>query len=225
MTIVFYYWFSSLMYFVPMATYTTYRITFSAFLIVASREKCRETLHRNRFLTAAIINIVSTVLLFFFPFGIGYSGPTAEEMVMVILFIMVNSLITHIPGIISYGLVFFNYGHKNRRQIGNYLKYSGLFWLIFSIWASISLFSPFNNMSQLPWILDTIFNFPTFLVIVVLQQILSIGNWFSVLANFFLLLHAFLNKDRTLKIAGFIHFIWQATIVLSFIPSYLWIYL
>lgn len=225
MTIVFYYWFSSLMYFVPMAMYTTYRITFSAFLIVASREKGRETLYRNRFLTAAIIIIVSTALLFFFPVGIGYSSPTAEEMAIVVLFIMLNSLITHIPGIISYGLVFFNYGYKNRRQIGNYMTYSGLFWFIFSIWASISLFSPFNNMSQLPWILHTVFDFPIFLVFGVLQQILSIGMWLSVLANIFLLLHAFLNKDRTLKIAGFIHFIWQATIVLSFIPSYLWMYL
>lgn len=221
MTIIFHFWFSSLAYFVPIAMYSAFRITFSAFLIVYSQEKGRETLHKNLILIAAIINIVSTVLLFFIPSGSTAYSPTVEERAMRNLFLIITSLITYIPSIISFGVVFFIYGYKNRRQIGNYLMYSGLFWLVFTIWASFSLFSPFNNMPQLPLILDDILNFPSILVYIIISQILTIGFWFSVLANIFLLIHAFLNKDQSLKIAGLIYFIWHATIGLSSIPLYI----
>lgn len=225
MAITFQFWFSSLEHFVPIAMYCAFRIAFSAFLIASSRDKGRETLHKNLMLLAAIINIVSTVLLFFFPIGSRAYSPTVEEEALRNLFIIIGSLITYIPSIISFGLVFFIYGYKNRRQIGNYLMYSGVFWLIFTKWASISLFSPFNNTPQLPMIIDLIFNLPSSLVYVISFQILAIGSWFSVLANFFLLIHAFLTKDRMLKIAGLIYFIWHATIGLSFIPLYFSIYL
>lgn len=225
MAIIFHFWFSSLAYFVPIAMYSAFRITFSVFLIVSSREKGRETLHKNLILIAAIINIVSTALLFFFPVGFSGYSTTEEEEAMIYLFIIIASLITYIPGIISFGVVFVIYGYKNRRQIGNHLMYSGLFWLIFTIWASVSLFSPFSNTSQLPMILDQVFNFPSFLVYSIMFQILAIGSWFSVLANIFLLIHAFLNKDQMLKIAGLIYFVWHATIGLSFIPLYFSIYL
>lgn len=225
MTIIFHYWFSSLAYFVPIAMFSAYKITFSAFLIVSSQEKGRETLHKNLLLIAAIINIVSTVLLFFFPIGSSGYSPTVEEKAIRNLFIIITSLITYVPGIISFGLIFFIYGYKNRRQIGNHLMYSGLFWLVFTIWASFSLFSPFSNTPQLPMILDQVFNFPSFLVYVILSQILTIGFWFSVLANIFLLIHAFLNKDQSLKIAGLIYFVWHATIGLSSIPFYIMMFL
>lgn len=227
MAIIFHFWFSSLACFVPVAMYSAFKITFSAFLIVSSREKRREMLRKNLILIAAIINIISTVLLFFFPIGFtGYSS-TVEERAMINLFIIIASLITYIPGIVSFGVVFFIYGYKNRRKIGNYLMYSGLFWLIFTIWASISLFSPFSNTPQLPMILEnlSIFNPPGPLVAVITIQILAIGSWFSVLANIFLLIHAFLDKDRMLKIAGLIYFVWHATIGLSFILQYLSMYL
>ena len=218
MAIIFHFWFSSLGHFVPIAMYSAYRITFSVFLIVSSRERSRETLHKNLLLIAAIINIVSTVLIFFFPIGSTAYSPTVEERALRNLFIIIASLITYIPGIISFGVVFFIYGYKNRRQIGNHLMYSGVFWLVFTIWASISLFSPFSNTPQLSMILDNIFNLPSFLVYSIMFQILAIGSWFSVLANIFLLIHAFLNKDQMLKIAGLIYFVWHATIGLSFIP-------
>ena len=225
MTIIFHYWFSSLAYFVPIAMFSAYKITFSAFLIVSSREKSRETLYKNLLLIAAIINIVSTVLLFFFPTGYATSSPTVEEKAIFYLFIIIPILITYVPSIFSFGIVFIIYGYKNRRQIGNYLMYSGLFWLVFTIWASFSLFSPFGGPPQLPLILNDILNFPSFWAYVILSQILSIGFWFNVLANIFLLIHAFLNKDQSLKIAGLIYFIWYATIGLSIIPLYIEIFL
>ncbi len=221
MTIIFHYWFSSFAYFFPVAVYSTFIFAFSAFLIIASREKEREMLHKKLLLIAAIINIVSTALLYFFPSSFTSYSATGEEEALIYLFIVITSLITYIPRIISFGIIFFIYGHKNRRQIGNYLMYSGLLWLIFAIWASISIFSPFGTAPQLPFILDRILNFPSMFVYIMLSQILSIGLWFGVLANVFLLIHAYSNNHKPLKIAGLIFFIWNATIGLSFIPTYI----
>lgn len=221
MTIVFHYWFSSFAHFIPIGVYSAFIIAFSAFLIIASREKDRKTVHNKLLLIAAIVNIVSTALLFFFPSGFTFSSPTAEEEALAYLLITIASLTTYIPRIFSFGIIFLIYGNKNRRQIGNFLMYSGLFWLIFAIWASISLFSPFGSVSNLLYVLQDIINFPSVFVYIILNQILSIGHLFGVLANIFLLIHAYLNKDKSLKIAGFIYFISQAAIGLSFIPVYI----
>ncbi len=72
--------------------YSAFRITFSAFLIVYSQEKGRETLHKNLILIAAIINIVSTVLLFFIPSGSTAYSPTVEERAMRNLFLIITFL-------------------------------------------------------------------------------------------------------------------------------------
>lgn len=225
MAISFQFWFSSLGHFLPVAVFSAYKITFSAFLIVSGREKGREKIYKNLVLLAGIVNIVSTAALFFIPVGSTAYGATEEEIVLRNLIIILSSLITFIPGIISFGVVFSIYGYKNRRHIGNYLMYSGLFWLIFTIWASISISNPYSNVSFLPYILDDIFNFPNFGVLLIMSQILAVGFWFNVLGNIFLLIHAFLNKDRRLKIAGLIYLTWYATIGLSSIPYYLSIYL
>jgi hypothetical protein len=201
--------------------YSGYIIAFSAFLIIASRDEDREPQHSKLLLFAAIVNIISTALLYFFPSGFSYSSITTEERFLRTLLTIIPSLIIYIPNIFSFGIVFTFYGYKNRRQIGNYLMYSGLFWLVFTIWASVCIFSPYGSMPQLPFILDEIVNFPHYFIPLIISQILLVGSGFDTLANIFLLIHAFLNKDKSLKIAGLIYFIGNATFGLSFIPTYI----
>ncbi|MFX1269917.1 MAG: hypothetical protein ACFFAK_18305, partial [Promethearchaeota archaeon] len=163
MTIIFHFWFNSFAYFLPLGMYSAYMIAFSVFLIIASKEKDRTTIFKNHLKYAAIVNFISIILLFFFPSGAYIWSPTNEEMMAVILFLdILPSLLTYIPRIYSFGIVFFAYGYKNRSVIKNYLMYTGIFWLIFTIWASITLFSPFFSISQLVFILDQVFNFPSF---------------------------------------------------------------
>jgi hypothetical protein len=99
--------------------------------------------------------------------------------------------------------------------------YTGIFWLIFTIWASITLFSPFFNFSYLAYILQRTIIFPSVYVYSILIHVFSIGGIFGALAVIFLLIHAFVNNDSSLKIAGFIYFIGTATIGLSQIAFYI----
>lgn len=222
MTIIFHFWFNSFAYFLPLGMYSAYMIAFSVFLIIASKDKDRTTVFKNHLKSAAIVNFISIILLFFFPIGATSFSPTDEEMMTLILFLYIlPSLLTYIPKIYSFGIVFFVYGYKNRSLIKNYLMYTGIFWLIFTIWASITLFSPFASFSQLVYILDHVFNFPSIYLYSILIQVFSFGGLFGALANIFLLIHAFVNNDSSLKIAGFIYFIGPATIGLSQIPLYI----
>ncbi len=226
MTIIFHFWFSSFAYFLPLAMYTAYTIAFNVFLINASKEKDRETLHKNLLKIAAIVNIINTGILFFFPVGATtYSATEQERVILNVLIYIIPPLITFIPNIFSYGVVFLIYGYKNRTQIGNYLLYTGIFWLFFTTWASLSLFSPLGRVPYLPFLLNDIFNFPNPSIYMILVQILAVGYGFSSFANIFLLIHAFVNKDQSLKIAGLIFLIGNMTIGLSLIPSYISLWL
>ncbi|MFW9772400.1 MAG: hypothetical protein ACFFEO_09565, partial [Candidatus Thorarchaeota archaeon] len=214
--------FSSFAYFLPLGMYSAYMIAFSVFLIIASQEKERTTIFKNLLKSAAIVNLISITLLYFFPIGSTAYSPTEQElMLMYLLTGILPSLLTYIPKIYSFGIVFFIYGYKNRSLIKDYLKYTGIFWLIFTIWASITLFSPFASFSQLVYILDYIYNLPSFYLYSILFQIFGIGGIFNSLAVIFLLIHAFVNSDSSLKIAGFIYFIGNATIGLSQIALYI----
>ncbi|MFX0026837.1 MAG: hypothetical protein ACFE8M_10510 [Candidatus Hermodarchaeota archaeon] len=222
MTIIFHFWFSSFAYFLPLGMYSAYMIAFSVFLIIASKEKERTTVFKNYLKSAAIVNFISIILLFFFPISAISYSPTDEETMTLILFLCIlPSLLTYIPRIYSFGIVFFVYGYKNRSLIKNYLMYTGIFWLIFTIWASITLFSPFYSFSQLVYIFDLVFIFPSIYLYSILIQVFSFGGIFGTFASIFLLIHAFVNNDSSLKIAGFIYFIGTATMGLSQIAFYI----
>lgn len=222
MTIIIRYWFSSFGDFFPIAMYSSYIIAFSVFLILASKEKEREAIHKNLLLIAAVINIISTGIRFFFPSGYTSYSPTDEDIMLInVLFYIAPSLLTYIPYVFSFGIVFFIFGYKNRREIGNYLLYSGISWTVFTIVASLTLFSAASSISLLPYVLDSIFDFPNFYLIFILQQALSVFGIFNVLAIIFLLIHAYINKDNILRIAGFIYLIGYMTMGLSSIPYYI----
>lgn len=216
MTIIFHFWFNSFASFLPLAMYSAYMIAFSIFLIIASQKKERAPILKILLKSAAIVNFISIISLFFIPISATSYSPTNEETMALILFLYIlPSLLTYIPKVYSFGIVFFIYGYKNRSSIKNYLMYTGISWLIFTIWACITLFSPFSNVSNLVYILDRVFNFPSFYLYSILFQIFSLGGIFNVLAILFLLIHAYVNNDSSLKVAGFIYFFGSLTIGLS----------
>ncbi|TFG03699.1 MAG: hypothetical protein EU542_01235 [Promethearchaeota archaeon] len=224
MAIKIYFPFSSISYFVPYVIYGVYIIAFSVVLISASKEYKNENYNRNLLKIGAIINIISISVLFFIPIDFDISGsiPNDQRKILTILVIVIPSLVAYLPRIFSFGIVFLVYGHKNQDRSGNYILFTGIFWLMYTIWAAFSLYPPFYNNPQLIFLMDYIFNlYSELYILIVLQQLLAIGGFFSLLGSIFLLLHGFINKDQKLKIAGFIYIIGNLTVGLGFIPHYI----
>ncbi|MFX1489604.1 MAG: hypothetical protein ACFFBI_10680 [Promethearchaeota archaeon] len=118
------------------------------------------------------------------------------------------------------GLIFVLIGRKYKEKIGRFLMYSGIFWAIYSTWASICLYMPDTPYPTLPNLLGFLGIFD-FQVTYILQLILGIGSISNIIAYIFFMIHSYYNNDRNLKIAGFIYIIGQSLMVLGMIPYYI----
>lgn len=224
MAVILYFPFSSITYFIPFALYGAYMITFSVFLILASKQYTEDRQNKILLEIAAIINIISVAALFFVPVSFNTSGsiPEDQRTLLYVMYYTLPSLVAYVPHIFSFGIIFLIYGYRNQDRSGNYLLLTGIFWLIFTAWATLSLFSPFSGSPGAIFLLDYIFNtFFNSYVTIIFQLLLSVGGIFSVLGGIFLLIHSFINKDQNLKIAGFIYLVGTAIVSLGLIPMYL----
>ena len=223
MAITFLFWFESFGLFLPYGIYNANIITFSVFLILASTENERQAKDKSFLKAAGIVNIVSAALIFFFP--IGFSGPgtlSPEEKVLVYGIVYIApALITYIPRIFSFGIVFFILGFKNRDPKRKLLMYAGIMWLIYTIWASICLFSTFGLIPYLAYILSDFLGvaFEPYLLSILLN-IFGVGNLFYLLGTTFLLIYGYSENDLKLKIAGFVYLFGTIALSLSIIPYY-----
>jgi hypothetical protein len=223
MTITFFFWFESFGLFLPYAVYSANMILFSVFLILASLDNQRQAKYKFLLKIAGIINIITTVLIFFFPTGYSRtSSLTPEEQTLLYgLFYITPALITYIPRIFSFGVVFFIFGFKNRESNHNLLMYSGIMWLIYTFWASICLYSPLGNIPQLAYILLGSDLFYDSYLLNILINVFGVGNLLNLLGTAFLLIHGFSKNDKNLKIGGFIYLLGNVAVSLSIIPYYI----
>jgi hypothetical protein len=223
MAVTLYFLFSSITYLIPFALYSTYMIAFSVFLIFSSKQYNNEYQNKKLLEIAAIINIISVVALIFIPVNFTTSGsiPDDQRTLLYIMYYTLASIVAYVPRIFSFGVTFLIYGYRNQDRSGNYLLLTGIFWLIFTTWAALGLFSPFYGTPGAIYLLDYLFPFVDFYAVVILLQLVSVGGIFSVLGGIFLLIHSFIHKDQNLKIAGFIYLVGTAIVSLGLIPQYL----
>jgi hypothetical protein len=226
MTVIIHYWFESFASFLPLAFYAGIMIGFSIFLIKAGLEKedGKESIYNLLLIAAGAINIVSVVIIFLFPSNyISYSTITpAERLIINWLFYILPALVSNIPRIFSFGVIFIAYGYRSNKLRHKYLAYAGLSWLVYFILASIVLINPVGFYTSLSRVLVDIHgSMDGIYVSFILDTIFGTVSIFNLLGAVFLLIHGFLQNDRLLKIAGLIYFFGNALFGLSIIPYYL----
>ncbi|MFX1279263.1 MAG: hypothetical protein ACFFA3_07585 [Promethearchaeota archaeon] len=149
-------------------------------------------------------------------------GPAPHfEEVIYIGYNVFRSLIFFIPRIFTFGIIFIIIGLKYKEQIDQFLMYSGIFWTIFSTYATICLYSPELFSPSLSQILELMGLIKDFNIYMSIQLVLGIGSIANIIAYIFFLIHSYMNHDKDLKIAGFIYIIGQLLMGLGLIPYYL----
>ena len=213
--------FTSFEQFLPAALCSLYLIVFNAFLLRSSLANEREFPYFSRLKTTSIINIVLAGVIFFLP-DMSISTPyIGIEEAIFIAYNILRSLIYTIPQIFTIGLILFLIGSKYKSQMGPFLMYSGIFWMVFFTWASISLYNPQYTSIGLPFLLYFIDVITEIEVHFILQMVLGLGFIFNILGYIFFMVHSYSNNDKNLKIAGFAYIIGAAIMGLGGIPSFL----
>ena len=205
--------------------FSTYFILFNVFILLSSKENKREFQDFSRLKVTSVVNIILPGALFFIPNATLSSPYSQMEELLFFGIYLLRSSIFFIPLIYTMGLIFFFIGTRHKEQFGNFLKYSGLAWTFYSIWAAIFLYNPELPSPFLFPLLRFmgILNYPFDHVIqIILSAIGSIGNIFGYI---FFMVHAYFNKDKNLKIAGFVYIIGQSLMILGMIPFYISVWL
>lgn len=225
MTVIFHYWFESFGSFFPLVFYAGMMIAFSIFLIKAGLDIEGEPESKYNFLliVAGAINIISAVFLFFFPsnFTIYSTITPTERLVINWFFYILPALVSNIPRIFSFGVVFLVYGYGNGELRRKYLAYAGLSWLVYSILGSIVLINHFGITSLSRVLIGIHGSIDMYYVANILDTIFGTVSIFNLLGIAFLLIHGFLENDKPLRIAGLIYFFGNALFGLSIIPYYI----
>jgi hypothetical protein len=109
------------------------------------------------------------------------------------LYFMIRSVLYYlIPNIISlftFGVSFTILGIKNKQNFGKFLRYSGLFWIVFGTLAIVA-----NSILLLAYI-PFLFTFPLALTVSILNPIASI---FGITASIFFLIYASRLEEKIL---------------------------
>jgi len=217
-----YFVFTSFEQFLPATLCSLYLIVFNAFLLRSSLANEREFPYFSRLKTTSIINIVLAGVIFFLP-NMSISTPYLgiEEAVFIAYNYILRSLIYTILQIFTTGLILFLIESKYKSQLGPSLMYSGIFWMVFFTWASISLYNPQYTYIGLPSLLSFLDVITEIEVNFTLQIVLGLGFIFNILGYIFFMVHSYSNNDKNLKIAGFVNIIGAAIMSLGMIPTYL----
>ncbi|MFX1590185.1 MAG: hypothetical protein ACFFC1_18755 [Promethearchaeota archaeon] len=220
MSIRIYFVFVSFEQFLPAVLFSLYLIVFNVFLLRSSLENEREFPYFSRLKTTSIINIVLAGVIFFLPY-LSISTPYIgiEEAVFIAYSYIFRSLIYTIPQIFTMGVILFVIGSKYKSQIGPFLMYCGIFWMVFFTWASISLYYPQYENILLPPLLNIVNIITEIEELITIEIVLGLGFIFNILGYIFFMIHSYSNSDKNLKIAGFAYIIGAALMGLGRIPS------
>ncbi len=200
---------------IPSIIAAIFTITLNVFILISSKV-LREEVKKTRLLkSAAIINIIFSILPLTLP-SIGYSTLTEIEKIIVISYLIFLGLIGALPFFITYGLFFFLFGKANQERYKSFLKIAGILWMV-----SFGFFSIILN----GWLSITIYIFtgtpPSFVITNITRLIFSIIG----LNGFVLLMiHGIKNNTKNLMIAGILGLVSFTTgifyyIFASYLPS------
>jgi hypothetical protein len=162
------------------------------------------------FRTAAYINIIVSIVIYFIPTAIFSGNTNSPEFLIYSIYTITGTVIRSSIGLITFGILFYIIGVRNQGHFGNYLRLSAIFRFIsepLTILSS-SLFYFFET-GLIPDIL-------TFGIIAsILSIIIAILRLISIIL---LIVYAYKNNDDSLIYAGIVLII---LIFYSFISSFL----
>ncbi|MFX1391053.1 MAG: hypothetical protein ACFE9Z_13395 [Promethearchaeota archaeon] len=163
-------------------------------------------------------------LIFIFPVTSLSTPYTQMEKILYIEYSIVRSFVFYIPHIFTMGLIFILIGIKHKENMGQFLMYCGIFWVIYFTWASICLYDPELSTPGLGSILELmgILAYPYYLIV---RIALGVGSITNILAFDFFIVYNYISNDRNLKNAGLIYIIGPSLMELSMIPYYLSLWL
>lgn len=195
-------------------------IIFNIFLFRASLKNQRDYPLFSNLKITSIINFILAAILLFIP-SVSISTPYSEIEERIFIGIVVfRSLIFNITLAFTMGVIIFLIGYKYKSQLGPYLMYSGISWMIYFIYASILLngFDPSIPGITSLLVFTGVIEACQYLI---LNSLLGIGVVFGMFGVIFLLVHAFSHKDKNLILVGVTYLISAFLVNLGSIPSYL----
>ena len=198
LTITFYYYqyvnYHTLVYTtIPSIIIAIFAVISNIFILISSKV-LREEIEKTSLLkSAAIINIIFSILPLTLP-SMAYSSPTEIEKIIAASYLIFLGLAGSLPFFITYGLFFFLFGKANQEGYKSFLKIAGILWMV-----SFGFFSIILN----GWLGPIIYIFtgtpPIFVITNFTRLIFSIIG----LNGFVLLMiHGIKNNTKNLMIAG-----------------------
>ena len=220
LTITFYYYqylnYHTLVYTTIPSIIIAIIVVISNIFILISSKALREEIEKTSLLkSAAIINIIFSVLPLTFP-SIAYSSPTEIEKIIAASYLIFLGLVGSLPFFITYGLFFFLFGKANQERYNSFLKIAGIFWMV-SYGFSLLILS--GLLGRITYIFTGAS--PTLVITNFTRITLIIAE----LNGFVLLIiHGIKNNDKNLMIAGILRFVAFATIIFYtlFANYFLW---
>lgn len=180
-------------------------LVISNIFILISSKGLREDIEKTNLLkSAAIINIVFSILPLTLPL-MAYTSPTEIEKIIAASYLIFLGLISSLPFFITYGLFFFLFGKANQERYKSFLKIAGILWMV-SFGFSLLILSGF-----LGGIIYTFTGYPPTLVITNFTRII-----FTIIElNGFVLLmiHGIKNNNKNLMIAGILGLVAFTTVI------------
>ncbi len=178
---------------IPSIITAIFTVILNIFILISSKVLSEEIKKTSLLKSAAIINIIFSILPLALP-SIGYSTLTEIEKIIVISYLIFLGLIGTLPFFITYGLFFFLFGKANQERYSSFLKIAGILWMVSFGFFSIILNGSLGNIIYLftgtvPTILITNFTRLVFIIIEMSGFVL-------------LMIHGIKNNTKNLMIAG-----------------------
>lgn len=189
--------FSTLLFIVPI-TSSIIAIIYNIFFIQSGRKQSPEVYASKYLIYLGITNISFIVLSFLIPDLLLRSPYNDVETQIYLAYNVFRGLLFSIPSLITYGVIFFIFGLKNRHQLKSYIMISGILWTIYYSVNVIVLNGELFNL------LFVLFGFD---VSTVATIFIIAGSFFWLLFIGFILLivHGFKNNDNNMKYAGLVY--------------------
>ena len=189
---------------IPSIITTIFTVILNVFILISSKVLREEIKKTSLLKSAAIINIIFSILLLILP-SIAYSTLTEIEKIIVISYMIFLALIGTLPFFITYGLFFFLFGKANQERYNRFLKIAGILWMVSFGFSLLIL----NGL--LGGIIYIFTGYPPTIVITNFTRIIFI----IIELNGFVLLmiHGIKNNNKNLMIAGILRLVAFTTVI------------
>jgi hypothetical protein len=191
--------FSTLLFIIPI-TSSLIAIVYNIFIIQSGKNQPSEVNASKYLIYLGNTNIIFIVLSFLIPV-LSLTSPYNETETQIYLaYNVFRGLLFSVPSLITYGVIFFIFGLKNRQRFKSYIMISGILWIIYYSVNVIALNGEIYN------ILFILFAFDVLTILTIFIIVISF-NWLVLIGFILLIVHGFKNNDNNMKYAGFVYFL------------------